>query len=844
MDGFYSTNGFDVLPCPAGYFCEKNQVCLKPCPMGAFCDQNILVTDKDRCGRYKTCCLPYHDTPIFNEHTKAILCPGHHKPFKCLEGFYCPNTTTRLKCPAGHFCREGSNWPVKCLAISNCGEGGKSPNTLYIGIIFNSCLLAIFLFILLYFNNRRKINFYFDLYFRRIRGKRTLSQRYNLRDGIRLAISRLTIDQDVDEGTCLKKNGYDISFEKLSLTLTTGENKGKVLLQGVTGEIRAGQVTAVLGPSGAGKTTFLNVLCGKAYYGNAGGIIKVNGKKVTGMQDYKGVTGFVPQDDIMHRSLTAKEVLYYNAVLRLPPPSDVDEYERIVKRVMSFLGIKSIANTQIGDEETRGISGGQRRRVNIGMELVADPTILFLDEPTTGLDSSTSLVVVKALNTVASSTNMTICCVIHQPRFEILKLFDRVIFLGYGGRTVYSGSVEGAATYFSKIGYPLPLNVNPADFYMDVISGSVSGTNVYVNLFEEWEKHETIVDEVGAEVRSDVIYGEKDVGIRRNGSSAETTGNTPLNEVMPGGKSSDETSVVTDVTLTDFSGRNQNEAIQVDPSPCPESGEGKAKIHRLGFFSQLGVFLKREFVLQLRMSKTLLLDQAMALIAGAALGLLFREITILDVPEATVFGNIAVGQIAVVAALRGFGLHRMVFWRESAAGINRLSYFLAVNLSNIPVLLISPAVYLSIYYSIASFLAPFALHYAVFVCAWYYLSGLGYIMSLLMTPRNSQMAAVVTTVIMALLSGGTPELCKLDDTFIATILYNLSFSRWVAEAIFEVEARENSEALGDLVSRMGNVNHYDLNSYNLCVGVLLALGTGFRIIALFLFLFTKRGQQK
>lgn len=87
-------------------------------------------------------------------------------------------------------------------------------------------------------------------------------------------------------------------------------------------------------------------------------------------------------------------------------------------------------------------------------------------------------------------------------------------------------------------------------------------------------------------------------------------------------------------------------------------------------------------------------------------------------------------------------------------------------------------------------------------------------------------------------------MCKLDDTFIATILYNFSFSRWVAEAIFEIEARENSEVLESLVSRMGNVNHYNLNSYNLCIGVLLALGTGFRMIALFLLLFTKRGQQK
>jgi hypothetical protein len=87
-------------------------------------------------------------------------------------------------------------------------------------------------------------------------------------------------------------------------------------------------------------------------------------------------------------------------------------------------------------------------------------------------------------------------------------------------------------------------------------------------------------------------------------------------------------------------------------------------------------------------------------------------------------------------------------------------------------------------------------------------------------------------------------LCKLDDTFIATAFYNLSFSRWVAEAIFEIEAKENSAVLSDIISRVQMDNHYDLNSYNICIVALLALGTGTRLIALLLLLFTKRGQQK
>lgn len=87
-------------------------------------------------------------------------------------------------------------------------------------------------------------------------------------------------------------------------------------------------------------------------------------------------------------------------------------------------------------------------------------------------------------------------------------------------------------------------------------------------------------------------------------------------------------------------------------------------------------------------------------------------------------------------------------------------------------------------------------------------------------------------------------MCKLDDTFIATAFYNLSFSRWIAEAIFEIEAKENSQVLNDIISRVQIDNHYDLQSYPICIGALLALGTGYRLIALLLLLFTKRGQQK
>ena len=107
-------------------------------------------------------------------------------------------------------------------AISSCDEGEKSPNTLYTGLILNSCLLGAFFIVLLYFNNRRAFHFYLDLYFRRVRGNRKPSQRYNLKDGLKLVIKRLPRQSpDEDEGICALKDSYNIHFDKLSLTLTS-----------------------------------------------------------------------------------------------------------------------------------------------------------------------------------------------------------------------------------------------------------------------------------------------------------------------------------------------------------------------------------------------------------------------------------------------------------------------------------------------------------------------------------------------------------------------------------------------------------------------------------------------
>ena len=172
----------------------------------------------------------------------------------------------------------------------------------------------------------------------------------------------------------------------------------------------------------------------------------------------------------MHRELTVREILDTYAFLRLPAAYTAAERDHVVSDVIDCLQLTHVSDSTIGDEAKRGISGGQRKRVNVGMEMVADPSLLFLDEPTSGLDSTTSFDLVTALKALAAK-GCNVITVLHQPSYPLYQMFSSVLLLGKGGKTVYLGPGEHAMTYFNQCGYEMPPLLNPADFYMDVIAG-------------------------------------------------------------------------------------------------------------------------------------------------------------------------------------------------------------------------------------------------------------------------------------------------------------------------------------------------------------------------------------
>ncbi|KAJ1976117.1 hypothetical protein H4R35_002841 [Dimargaris xerosporica] len=245
--------------------------------------------------------------------------------------------------------------------------------------------------------------------------------------------------------------------------------KFKTILHGVSGQVMPGEMVAIMGSSGAGKSTLLNALSGRLTVGKLGGQILFNGEKRIPSQ-FKKQAAYVEQDDLMYAQLSVRESIQYAAALRLSSReySAADKAAK-VQSVLDSLRLTGVADTYIGDAMVRGVSGGERKRAAIGVELVTDPEFMFLDEATSGLDSNSAYHVCEVVKEVTRQRNMGVLMTIHQPNAKTFNLFDKVILLSKG-KLVYCGPVSMAIDYFAALGYHCGQYENPADFYLDLMT--------------------------------------------------------------------------------------------------------------------------------------------------------------------------------------------------------------------------------------------------------------------------------------------------------------------------------------------------------------------------------------
>ncbi|XP_009874487.1 PREDICTED: ATP-binding cassette sub-family G member 2-like [Apaloderma vittatum] len=267
-------------------------------------------------------------------------------------------------------------------------------------------------------------------------------------------------------GSVVSFHNIQYSVKQSSGFLCKRKTVEKKILHNVYGIMKPG-LNAILGPTGSGKSSLLDVLAARKHPAGLSGEVLIDG--IPQPPNFKCISGYVVQDDVVMGTMTVRENLHFSAALRLPSSISVKEKEDRVTQIISELGLSKVADAKVGTEMIRGVSGGERKRTSIGMELITEPPVLFLDEPTTGLDASTANAVLMLLKKL-SRRGRTIIFSIHQPRYSIFKLFDSLTLLALG-KVLYHGPAKQALEYFSSIGYECEPFNNPADFFLDIING-------------------------------------------------------------------------------------------------------------------------------------------------------------------------------------------------------------------------------------------------------------------------------------------------------------------------------------------------------------------------------------
>ncbi|KAG7835317.1 hypothetical protein KL943_002632 [Ogataea angusta] len=491
------------------------------------------------------------------------------------------------------------------------------------------------------------------------------------------------------------------SFENVSYTVA-----GKKVLNNAFGLVEPGECMAIMGGSGAGKTTLLDIIAGKNKGGEASGTFYVNGERITTKQDlvhFQKSVGFVNQEDFLIPTLSVYETVLNSALLRLPRNMSMATKKAKVNQILAELRILHIKDKLIGSDFERGISGGEKRRVAIACELVTSPSILFLDEPTSGLDGYNAFNVVECLVRLAKDYKRTVVFTIHQPRSNIVALFDKLVLLSEG-QLVYSGLMSDCSNFFASNGYVCPAGYNIADYLIDITAGGspittlspVDGDNHEHDLHTslpandvddptgEWQHYASHRDEFGNRVKS--------AGATSKSSSVVVA-------------SIFEQSLNAERLHSDIKelAEKFNNAQQDNNSAGSffKSQGGKT---RASFWTQLTILCSRTFKNSYRNPKLLMSHYALALIMGLFCSYLYYDvennISGFQNRLGLFFFLLTLFGFSTLTGLHSFSVERLVFVRERSNNYyHPLSYYVSKLLCDvIPLRLFPPVILMAIIY--------------------------------------------------------------------------------------------------------------------------------------------------
>eukprot|EP01035_Chromulina_nebulosa_P019573 gene19573-25474_t len=313
--------------------------------------------------------------------------------------------------------------------------------------------------------------------------------------------------------------GITLEWSHIKYIIPSGANgETKTILNNLHGKASPGELLAIMGTSGAGKSTLLDALAGRLISKGLSGHILSNGQKVD-RKKFRREIGYVMQSDALFPLLTVQETIRFAAYLRIHDKTR-QEKNVIADEMIKLLRLEHTANTIVGDDLNRGLSGGEKRRVSIGVDIVHRPKVVFLDEPTSGLDSSTALNVIDSLKAISVDTSSTVIMTIHQPSARLFNIIDNVIFLSKGNITYY-GPTANVQSFIGKIYSEVGLGVvpfaNPPEVFLDLSDSLLEQNKIDVltskfiddSAIATSEKHDDIEEATYANsfVGSSVFFG-------------------------------------------------------------------------------------------------------------------------------------------------------------------------------------------------------------------------------------------------------------------------------------------------------------------------------------------------
>jgi len=608
---------------------------------------------------------------------------------------------------------------------------------------------------------------------------------------------------DPEHGLNGTSAGGEIAFRDLSLTIPVHGAPRRVLCD-VSAVAPGGRVTAVMGASGSGKTSLLNALCGRAYYGRVTGEVLLDGLP-TRIEDHTGAIGFVPQDDILHPDLTVMEIFVYSGLFQLPRGTPLPTVRNLAERLVKDLELEHVKDSLVGNTDVRGISGGQRKRVNIGVELMAQPQLLFLDEPTSGLDATSSFQICGLLANLARR-GVTVVTVVHQPRYTVFRLFDRVLLLGFGGHTIFVGSPSGVVDYFTELGYAFPHGENPADVMLDIATGLVSsgggkGTDTEEDEEEEWARHRRIMS-----------------------------------------------------LAAQWSARDPSGIPIHCPPTVPGSPPPLRHVDRPTVWQQYCTFCHRSVAQRSRALRVLILDTllfaAAAYTVTLATGVYTPAEPIAQQFEFCMLQCLLFSVLTTLVSLRSFSDHKLVFFREAGAGYSIAAFYLSQVTLDLLQLGTQAFIVALIHYEVRGTRCSFLSLVVLYQLVAAFNSGWAYIFALCVPRANVLVFSGIWTACFGTLFGGILSFLTFGDIYdslaLQLLIGALSSVRWFAEWVIVSENRtwpaQYSLASHPFILDYYKLAHNDRPSvlthntddwyYN--VAPMLAVGLGLRVVALVL----------